>query len=183
MERIDKEKAVAELHEKMARAAVGIVTQIKGIDVETVTDLRKQLREQAVELRVIKNTLARRAAKGTPLENLADDFKGPVALAFSYTDPVTPAKVLTKFVKALPPERAEWIQIKAGVLSGKRLDAAGVTALSTMPGLPELRGKMVGLLAAPAAQIARILATPAQQLARVIQAKSKANPTQEPKQA
>jgi len=179
MERIDKEKAVAMLHEKMAKAAVGIVTQIKGIDVATVTELRKQLREQDVELRVIKNTLAKRAAKGTPLENLAEDFKGPVALAFSYTDPVTPAKVLTKFVKSLPPERADWLRIKAGVLSGKRLDAAGVTALSSLPGLPELRGKIVGLIAAPATQIVRILSTPAQQLARVVQAHS----TQEEKQA
>jgi large subunit ribosomal protein L10 len=172
MERIDKEKAVAELHEKMAKAAVGIVTQMKGIDVATVTDLRRQLREQSVELRVIKNTLAKRAAKGTPLENLAEDFKGPVALAFSYTDPVTPAKVLTKFVKALPPERADWLKIKAGVLSGKRLDAAGVAALSALPGLQELRGKIAGLIAAPATQIVRILATPAQQLARVLQAHS-----------
>ncbi|MHB8420344.1 MAG: 50S ribosomal protein L10 [Myxococcales bacterium] len=172
MERNVKEQVVGELHEKMAKAAVGIVTRLEGMDVATVTDLRKQLREAGVEYRVIKNTLAKRAAKGTPIENLAEDFKGPVALAMSYTDPVTPAKILTRFVKGLPPERTEWIKITAGVLNGKRLDAKGVTALSALPGLPELRSKIVGLLAAPAAQLARLIATPAGQLARVVQAHS-----------
>lgn len=172
MEKNVKEKVVGELHEKMAKAAVGIVTTLNGIDVETVTELRKQLREAGIEYRVIKNTLARRASKGTPIENLAGDFKGPVALAMSYTDPVTPAKILSKFVKGLPPERTEWIKISAGVLDGKRLDAKGVTELSNMPGLPELRGKIVGLLAAPAAQLVRLVATPAGQLARVLQAHS-----------
>ncbi len=179
MERNDKEKVVAELREKMGRAAVGIVTRMNGIDVETVTELSKQLREGAVEYRVIKNTLARRAAKGTPLENLAGDFKGPVALAMSYTDAVTPAKILAKFIKGLPPERADWLKITAGILDGKRLDPAGVSALSTMPGLPELRGKILGLLSAPAGKLARLVATPAQQLARVVQARA----TQEQKTA
>jgi large subunit ribosomal protein L10 len=173
MERNVKERVASELHEKMAKAAVGIVTALKGIDVETVTALRKVLRDAGVEYRVIKNTLARRAAKGTPIENLAPDFKGPVALAISYADPVTPAKILTKFVKELPPERAEWLKITAGVLDGKRLDQKGVAALSALPGLPELRGRLVGLLAAPAGQLARLIATPAGQLARVISAHSK----------
>ena len=130
MERIDKEKAVAELHEKMARAAVGIVTQIKGIDVETVTELRKQLREQSVDFKVVKNTLAARR-QGNPHGETRRRFHGSRGACLQLQDPVTPAKVLTKFVKALPPERAEWLKIKAGVLSGKRLDADGVAALSS----------------------------------------------------
>ncbi len=169
MERGAKEKTVAELHEKMGKAVIGIVTRMNGLDVATATELRKQLREGAVEYRVIKNTLARRAAQGTPLAPLADDFKGPVALAISVADPVTPAKILTRFIKGLPPDRAERLSIQAGVLDGRRLDAAGVASLSAMPGLPELRGKIVSLLAAPAVAVARLLAAPAGQLARVVQ--------------
>ncbi|MHB1845489.1 MAG: 50S ribosomal protein L10 [Deltaproteobacteria bacterium] len=181
MDRTQKQQAVDELHAKMAKAAVGIVTQLNGIDVATVTDLRKQLREAGIDYRVVKNTLAKRAAQGTPIEELSGDFKGPVALAMSYADPVTAAKILTKFVKGLPQERAGWLKIKAGVLSGKRLDSAGVTALSALPGLPELRGKIVGLLAAPASTLARLIATPAGQLARVVDAHAKQ--TETPKQA
>jgi len=151
---------------------------MKGIDVATVTDLRKQLREQSVELRVIKNTLAKLAAKGTPLENLAEDFKGPWR-SRSATRPGDARQGAHQVREVAAAERADWLKIKAGVLSGKRLDAAGVAALSALPGLQELRGKIVGLIAAPATQIVRILATPAQQLARVVQAHSK----QETKQA
>ncbi len=173
MDRTQKQKAVDELHAKMTKAEVGIVTRLAGIDVATVTDLRKQLREAGIEYRVVKNTLAKLAAKGTPIEGLAEDFKGPVALAMGYADPVTPAKILTQFVKGLPQERSGWLQIQAGVVSGKRLDKAAVSALSSMPGLPELRGKIVGLLAAPASQLARLIATPAGQLARVVDAHAK----------
>jgi len=176
----EKEAAVEELRQKFAKAQVGILTQLGGIDVATVTELRRQLREANVEYRVVKNTLARRASKGTVLEAVADDFVGPVGVLLSQ-DPVTPAKVLTAFLKSLTPEQAGWLKVKAGVLSGKRIDAAGVTALSTLPSIDELRAKLLGLLMSSAQALARVLQAPPGQLARVIDAHAKAGPTEEKK--
>lgn len=170
MDRNQKQQAADALHEKLARAVVAVVTQNNGIDVATVTDLRRLLRAVEVEYRVVKNTIAKRAAKGTSLDALVEDFTGPVALALSYENPVAPAKVLTQFVKALPPEKAHWLKIKSGSIGGQRIDAKGVEALATMPSLQELRSSLVGILAAPATRIARLIATPAQQLARVMDA-------------
>lgn len=178
MDRNQKQQAVEALHMKMAKAVVGIVTQLNGIDVATVTELRKQLRGANVEYRVVKNTIAQRAAKGTVLEGLIDDFKGPVALAISYADPVSPAKVLSQFIKALPPERAQWLKIKSGIIDGRRIDSDGVKALATLPALSELRASLVGLIATPATQLVRLIATPAQQLARVLDA-GKSRPGQQ----
>jgi large subunit ribosomal protein L10 len=114
------------------------------------------------------------------MEAVVDDFTGPVGVLLGL-DPVTPAKVLTAFLKSLTPEQAEWLKVKAGVLAGKRIDAKGVEALSTMPGLEELRAKILGLLAAPAQTLARMLQTPSAQLAQVIGARARALSTSEKK--
>jgi len=169
----EKKSQVAALKTAFEKAQVGILTQLKGVDVETVTALRKQLREGKTHFKVVKNTLAKLAAKGTLMEAVVEDFVGPVGLAFG-EDPVTPAKILTKFIKDLPPEHEGWITIKSGMLTGKRLDAKAVTALSQLAALPELRAKIVGLIAAPAQTLVRLLATPGGQLARVINAHAKA---------
>jgi len=170
----EKKDQVEKLKAAFQKAQVGILTQLNGIDVATVTELRKQLREAKTHFKVVKNSLAKRAAKGTAMEAVAEDFAGPVGLAYG-DDPVTPAKVLTKFIKDLPPEREGWITIKAGMLTGQRLDAKAVNALSTMAGLPELRARIVGLIAAPAQMLVRLIATPGQQMARVIDAHAKAS--------
>jgi large subunit ribosomal protein L10 len=174
----EKEAAVEELRQKFSKAQVGILTQLGGIDVATVTELRRQLREINVDYRVVKNTLARRASKGTLMEAVADDFVGPVGVLLGQ-EPAIPAKVLTAFLKALTPEQSEWLKIKAGVLAGKRLDAAGVQALSTLPSLGELRAKLLGLLTAPAQSLARVLNSPAAQVVRVIDAHAQADTSQE----
>jgi len=174
----EKEAAVEELRQRFAKAQVGILTQLGGIDVATVTELRRQLREAKVEYRVVKNTLAKRASKGTVMEAVADDFVGPVGVLLSQ-DPVTPAKILTAFLKALTPEQAGWLKVKAGVLAGKRIDAAGVQALSTLPSLDELRGKLLGLLSASAQSVVRVLHSPPAQVARVIDAHARAGSTEE----
>lgn len=168
----EKKTQVANLKAAFEKAEVGILTQLKGIDVATVTELRKRLREAKIHFRVVKNTLAKRAAKGTAMEAVAEDFAGPIGLAFG-VDPVTPAKILTKFIKDLPPEREGWIKIKSGMLTGKRLDAKGVSALSQLAGLPELRQQLVGLIASPATTLVRLVSTPGSQLARVISAHAK----------
>jgi len=139
------------------------------LDVATVTNLRKKFRDGGVEYRVIKNTLARRAAKGTSLEPLSDDFTGPVALALSYGDVVAPAKILTDFAKDL-----ETIRIRSGVVGGKKIDVNGVKALAKMPGLQELRAMLLRLLSLPAASLVRAIGAPSSQLVRVIQARKDA---------
>jgi len=174
----EKEAAVDELHQRFAKAQVGILTQLGGIDVATVTELRRQLREANIEYRVVKNTLARRASKGTVMEAVAEDFVGPVGVLLGQ-DPVTPAKVLTQFLKSLTPEQAGWLKVKAGVLSGKRIDAAGVQALSTLPSLDELRAKLLGLLTSSAQSLVRVLHSPPAQLARVIDAHARAGQSEE----
>jgi large subunit ribosomal protein L10 len=155
------------LHEKFARAKSAVITGYTGINVEQITTLRSMLRKSQVEYRVVKNTLARKAAEGTSLEPLKDHFVGPVGIALSYDDVVAPAKVLFEFNKI----QAK-LEIKVGVLDGKLLKHADVKALASLPSLNALRGKIVGLLQAPASRVARVLVAPAGQLARVMKAKA-----------
>jgi large subunit ribosomal protein L10 len=166
MNRTEKEEVIGELHAKMAKARAAIVAEPRGLDVETVTALRKKLRDNKVEYRVVKNTLAARAAKGTPVEVVADRFVGPTALVMSYDDVVAPAKLLAEFMKD-----RENFTIRAAVVEGKLVDAKGVAALAKLPGLNELRAQILGMITQPATKIARIVGTPAQQLARVLGAR------------
>jgi len=166
MNRTEKEEVINELHSKMAKAKAAIVAEPRGLDVETVTALRKKLRDAKLEYRVVKNTLAARAAKGTSLELVADKFVGPTALVLSYDDVVAPAKLLTEFAKD-----RENFAIRVAVVEGKVVDAKGVQALSKLPGILELRGTIAAMLNQPATRLARIIGTPAQQLARVLGAR------------
>jgi large subunit ribosomal protein L10 len=166
MNRTEKEQVIGELHAKMAKARTAILAEPKGLDVETVTALRKKLRDANVEYRVVKNTLAARAAKGTPVEVVADKFVGPTAIVMSYDDVVAPAKLLVEFMKD-----RENFAIRTAVVEGKIVDAKGVQALSKLPGLNELRAQILGTIAQPATMLARIIGTPAQQLARVLGAR------------
>jgi large subunit ribosomal protein L10 len=166
MNRTEKEEVIGELHGKMAKARAAIVAEPKGLDVETVTALRKKLRDNKVEYRVVKNTLAARAAKGTPVEVVSDKFVGPTAIVMSYDDVVAPAKLLAEFMKD-----RENFTIRAAVVEGKLVDAKGVAALAKLPGLNELRAQILGMISQPATKIARIVGTPAQQLARVLSAR------------
>jgi large subunit ribosomal protein L10 len=166
MHRSEKETAIKELNEKFARATSAILAEFSRLDVATVTNLRKKLRDAGVEYRVIKNTLARRAAKGTSLELVSDEFSGPLALVIGYTDVVAPAKVLSDFIKD-----RETIKVRGGVVEGKRIDVNGFKALAKLPGLTELRARIVGLINQPAARLARTLGAPGSQLARVLKAR------------
>ncbi len=166
MNRTDKEKVIAELHEMMSRAKTAIVAEPKGLTVGVVTGLRKKLRDAKVDYRVVKNTLAARAAKGTPVESVAEKFVGPTAIVMSYDDVVAPAKLLADFMK----DRANFV-IRGAVVEGKVIDAKGVQALAKMPGLQELRAQLAGTIAQPATMLVRIIGTPGQQLARVLGAR------------
>jgi large subunit ribosomal protein L10 len=165
--RQEKKDAIEELHKKFAEAKSAVITGYSGITVEQITELRSKLRASKVEYRVVKNTLARRAAVGTSLEPLKDHFVGPVGIALGFDDVVAPAKVLFDFSKT-----QSKLLLKVGVLDGKLLQPADVKALATLPSLNALRGKIVGLLQAPASRIVGVLAAPAGQIARVMKAKA-----------
>jgi large subunit ribosomal protein L10 len=166
LNRTEKEEVIGELHAKMAKARAAIVAEPRGLNVATVTELRRKLRDAKVEYRIVKNTLAARAAKGTPMEVVADQFVGPTALVMSYDDVVAPAKLLAEFMKG-----RENFGIRGAVVEGRLIDAKGVEALAKMPGLSELRASLLGMLNQPAQKLARIIGTPGQQLARVLGAR------------
>ncbi len=166
MNRTEKEQVVVQLHEKMARAKAAILAEPKGLDVATVTELRRKCRDAQVDYKIVKNTLAQRAAKGTPVEPLVEKFVGPTALVMSYADVVAPAKILVDFAKD-----RENFTIRTAVVEGQVIDAKGVMALAKMPGIQELRGRIASVIAQPAVRLARMLATPGQQLAQVLNAR------------
>lgn len=169
MLRSEKESLQKELNDKFTRAQTVILAEFRKLDVDTVNRLRKKLRDGKVEWKVLKNTIARRAAKGTSVEVLSDDFVGPVAAAIGYDDVVAPAKILAEFTKEL-----EAIKIRGAVVQGRKTDAKGVQALAKLPGLNELRAQILGMLNQPATKLARTIKEPGSALARVIQAKASA---------
>jgi large subunit ribosomal protein L10 len=166
LNRTEKEAVIGRLHDKMSRAKAAILAEPKGLNVATVTELRRKCREAQVEYRIVKNSLAIRAAKGTDLEQLSERFVGPTALIMSYDDVVAPAKVLAEFLKD-----RENFALRIAVVQGKVVDVKGVMALAKLPGLPELRSKIAGVIAQPASKLVRMLAAPGQQLAQVLGAR------------
>lgn len=141
-----------------------VVTHQSGMTVAEVTDLRRQMRVAGASFKVTKNRLARLALKGTRFEGLASLFTGPTAIAYS-ADPVVAAKVAVEFANS-----NEKLVIVGGGLGERVLDQSGIKALAKLPSLTVLRGRIAGLLQAPAAKLAGVLQAPAGQLARVFQA-------------
>ena len=167
-----KNDAVADLGEKFSRATSVFVADYRGLDVGAQNELRGQLRglgESECEDRVAKNTLLKLASEGNDVAVLQEHFAGPTAIAISYGDPVSVAKVLVKYA-----EDNEIFEIKGAMLDGKSLDEAEVAKLATLPSLLELRGKIVGLLQAPATQLVRLFNEPGGQLARLVSARKDA---------
>ena len=166
MNRTEKQALVDDLHAEFDKSPHAILVDFRGLSVPAVTEFRRKVRQAGSRYRVVKNTLALRAAKGTPLEKLGEKFDNTTGVAYTGTDPVALAKTLVDFAKEHPQ-----LVVKGGLVSGTQmLDAEGVKALSTMPSLPELRSKLLGMLQAPASQLVRLLNTPAGQLARVLKA-------------
>jgi large subunit ribosomal protein L10 len=167
MNRTEKQTLIDDLHAELGKSPHAILVDFRGLTVPAVTEFRRKVRQAGSRYRVVKNSLALRAIKDTPLEGLSAKFENTTGVAYSSSDPVALAKVLVDFAKDHPS-----LVVKAGVVSGSQmLDAAGVKALSTMPSLPELRSKLLGLMQAPAARLVRVLAAPAGQFVRVLKAK------------
>jgi large subunit ribosomal protein L10 len=161
----DKQKIVDDLHGRLSDAQIVIVTDYKGLDVESITKLRKELRESDVEFQVAKNTLLTKASENTDAALIQDHFKGPSAIALSSTDPVAPAKILTKFA-----EDNDKLEIRVGVMNGKALTLDDIKALSTMPSREELLGKLVSVLHAVPTSFVRVLNEVPRSMVNVLQA-------------
>ncbi|MCZ6454576.1 MAG: 50S ribosomal protein L10 [Alphaproteobacteria bacterium] len=164
MDRARKEELVVELNGVFADAALVVVTHQSGLTVAESTDLRRRMRAADASYKVTKNRLVKLALVGTPYEAIADLFEGPTAIAYS-ADPVAAARVAVDFSK-----ENDKLVVVGGAMAENRLDEAGVKALAMLPSLDELRGRLLGLLNAPATKVARVLQAPASQLARVLSA-------------
>jgi len=150
--RAEKEQELQDLTAAFSASDTAILVDYKGLNVPQVTDLRRQLRAAKAKYKVVKNTLARRAIKGTRFEALEKYFEGTTAIAYTETDPVALAKTLTTFVKTAPT-----LKIKAAVVQGKAVQPAAVTDLASLPGRPELYARLLGTLQAPMVQLVSVL--------------------------
>lgn len=168
MNRNEKQQFVSELNSSLQSAGLVVVTRQSGMSVSDVNELRSKMRELGAEYRVVKNTLARIAFKGTPYESLADKLSGPTALAFS-EDAIAAAKAAVNYAND-----SSKFEVICGGLGDKELALEDVKALASLPSLDELRGKLVGVITAPAAKVARVVQAPASQLARVFAAYAEA---------
>ncbi len=165
MELNKKIEIVTQLHEDLKKSKIVIVTDYKGLDVAAVTKLRSQLTKENIDYRVIKNTLLRRASENTSVAVLNDMFKGPSAVAISYDDPVSSAKILTKFS-----EENNKLEIKGGVLDGKVLDANGIKALSSLPSRDVLLSQVLSAMNAVPTGIVQLLAAVPRNMMNVLNA-------------
>ncbi|HEX6957848.1 MAG TPA: 50S ribosomal protein L10 [Ferrovibrio sp.] len=164
MDRAQKQELVNTLNQVFKETQVVVVTQNSGLTVAQVTELRRQMREAGASFKVAKNRLVCLALEGTPYESLKNLFKGPTGIAYA-NDPVAAAKVAVEFAK-----KNDKLVVVGGAMGATVLNPEGVKSLASLPSLDELRGKIVGLLKAPATKVAGVVQAPAGQLARVLNA-------------
>jgi len=148
----DKQAELEQLEAAFKGSDSAILVDYKGLTVPQVTDLRRQIRGAKASYKVVKNTIAKRALKGTRFEALEKYFEGTTAVAYTATDPVLLAKTLTTFVKTTPT-----LTIKAAVVQGSAIAPAAVTELANMPGKPELYARLLGTMQAPMVNLVRVL--------------------------
>ena len=160
-----KNDKVALIKEKIDKAQVAVVSEYTGLSVEEITKLRRELQKEGGDYMVTKNTLAKIAIKGTPYEVLAETLKGPIAIAFGFTDQVAPAKVLSKFIKDT--KKGEII---AAAMDGRLMSAEEAKALANLPSREELYAKMLGCINSPASGIANSVNAVMSSLVRAVAA-------------
>ena len=166
MKRSEKENFVSDLKNDFSQAASVIVAQYSGITVSEAESLRKEMRANGAKFKVTKNRLTKLAIADTQFKDISDLFKGPTAVAYS-TDPVAPAKVAVSFEK-----KFDKFRVIGGGYNGEKIDKERINFLAKLPSLDELRGKLIGLISAPAQKIASITIEPGAQIARLLSTKS-----------
>ncbi len=166
MKRSEKKEFVQKLKDEIDISSSVIVTHYSGLTVEESEQLRTEMRNNGAKFKVTKNRLTKLALEQTQFKNLTDLFSGPTAIAYS-EDPVAPAKVAVSFEKKL-----EKFKIIGGGYDGEKIDLDKINFLATLPSIDELRGKIVGLISAPAQKIASMVKEPAVQIARLVSSKS-----------
>jgi large subunit ribosomal protein L10 len=169
LSRAKKEEQIAELKDVFGRASCVYVADYRGIDVQSVNQLRTRVHKEGggeYQYRVTKNRVLKLAVEGSPAAGLTEQFTGPTAIAVSFGDPAGLAKILQEFSKD-----HEAFELKGGVVEGNEVTPAEIAKLATLPSLDALRGKLVGLLQAPGTKLARLLMEPGGQLARVASAR------------
>ena len=165
MDRRTKEQVVSELQEKLKKANLGILTSFNAMNVLKMEALRNALRKNDAELKVVKNTLLGIASRETGFSVLADHFKYPVAVVLSYKDPVAPTKALIEFAKKNPE-----LEVKVGVLDGKMLTKAELTALAELPSREVLLGKLLSVIAAVPTSLVTVLSAVPRNFVQVLNA-------------
>ncbi|MCC7405869.1 MAG: 50S ribosomal protein L10 [Bdellovibrionales bacterium] len=167
MTKAEKAQEIQQISERFAKAKAAFLVDFKGLSVEKVTSLRKQLHPLQSEMRVVRNTLARRALMDHPTTEsvLKDEFVGTNAIVFAYDDVSAPAKLLTNFCKDV-----EELQLKSGVMDGTALDESRIKYLATLPSKDQLRAQFLGLLSAPMSKFVRTLEAVPGGFARVLSA-------------
>ena len=169
MSKENKKNYIQEMKKVFSSSEAVMIAQYQGLNVKELDSLRKELREKKILFKITKNRITRLALKDSPCKDLEKYFTGPTAAAMS-SDPITSAKILTKFAKA-----HNKLKIVAGFMDGKVLDQKEVAIIATLPSLEEARAKIVGILATPAQKLVSILLAPGSKIANLARAKSLKN--------